>query len=206
MAFMTRQAAAEIATTPAGRPAGTDSATRTRTRGAILEAASRVLPENSSASLGEVAAAAQVGRSTLHRYFPDRADLIRALSRHMCDQMSDCFARVEPEVGEPVDVLRRVAEAFLDLGPVMTYLFREPLLADDTELWAAVDADTDPLRQVLDRAAPDLRPELSRSWIIRVFWSLVYNGWEAVREEGTPRPVVIDSVITTFCSGVMTRD
>ncbi|TGJ95488.1 TetR family transcriptional regulator, partial [Actinotalea fermentans ATCC 43279 = JCM 9966 = DSM 3133] len=62
--------------TPPDAPA---TGARARTRRAILDAAVSVFSSNQAASLGEVAQAAQVGRSTLHRYFPERADLMRAV-------------------------------------------------------------------------------------------------------------------------------
>ena len=51
---------------------------RGRTRKAILDAAMSVLAENPSAPLSEIAAAAEVGRSTVHRYFAERTELIKA--------------------------------------------------------------------------------------------------------------------------------
>ena len=56
-----------------------ESATKVRTRRAILDAAVGALARDASASLAEVASAAGVGRTTVHRYFPERADLLRAL-------------------------------------------------------------------------------------------------------------------------------
>ena len=56
-----------------------ETGTRGRTRKAILDAAIRVLAADPSASLGQIADAADVGRTTLHRYFPDRAELLAAV-------------------------------------------------------------------------------------------------------------------------------
>ena len=66
----------------------TESATRTRTRQAILAAAVTVFARDPSAALGEVAAAAGVGRTTLHRYFPERSDLLSALVVHVLEQVA----------------------------------------------------------------------------------------------------------------------
>lgn len=182
-----------------------ESGTRARTRLAILEAAAGLLPTHPTASLAEVAAAADVGRSTLHRYFPDRADLLRALARHMLEQLERDFERAEPDVGDPVDALRRVAEAIIDRGPGMTYLYNEPTLAQDEELWADVDLDADPVSRILDRASDRLRDDLSRDWMVKCFWSLVYVGWESLRDGDMPRAVVLDSIITTMTSGILKR-
>ena len=54
------------------------SGSRSRTQNAILEAAASVLGRNPAATMPEIAEAAAVGRTTVHRYFADRDTLIRA--------------------------------------------------------------------------------------------------------------------------------
>jgi serine phosphatase RsbU (regulator of sigma subunit) len=49
------------------------------TRERILAAAHPLLKEDSRATMADIAAAAGLGRSTLHRHFPTRVDLVRAL-------------------------------------------------------------------------------------------------------------------------------
>lgn len=56
------------------------SATRERTRKAILDAAVSVFASKPAATLSEIASAARVGRTTLHRYFPERSDLVDAVA------------------------------------------------------------------------------------------------------------------------------
>lgn len=56
------------------------SATRERTRKAILDAAVSVFASKPAATLSEIASAAKVGRTTLHRYFPERSDLVDAVA------------------------------------------------------------------------------------------------------------------------------
>ena len=55
------------------------SGVKNRTRQAIIDAAIDLLAANPACSLGDIAAAAQVGRTTLHRYFAERADLLAAV-------------------------------------------------------------------------------------------------------------------------------
>jgi serine phosphatase RsbU (regulator of sigma subunit)/AraC-like DNA-binding protein len=60
------------------RPRRADAA---RSRARILDAAARLFERDSRATMAQVAAAAGVGRSTLHRHFRTRMDLERALTR-----------------------------------------------------------------------------------------------------------------------------
>jgi AcrR family transcriptional regulator len=77
------------------------------TRRGILLAAARVLADREAASMAEIAAASEMTRATLYRYFPTRESLIQALE-----------AAANEEAG------RRLAEANLDQVPVEEGLAR----------------------------------------------------------------------------------
>ena len=104
----------------------TESATRTRTRQAILAAAVTVFARDPSASLGEVAAAAGVGRTTLHRYFAERSDLLSALAIHLLEAVAAAMERAAPTLGPAPEALGRVCREYFELGDVLTVLFNEP--------------------------------------------------------------------------------
>lgn len=191
-------------TTDTPQPA--ESSSRARTRRAILDAAAHVLGRDATASLGDVADAAGVGRSTLHRYFPERADLVRALARHVMELSDLAVTKAMPESGDPVEALRRVAESFFDLGPVLMYLYSEPLLAHDQDFWASMTSSEDPLECVFTRTPERFTPALPISWVRKAFWSLLYAGWDAAREDGLARHEVIDAMMTTFTRGVLAED
>jgi serine phosphatase RsbU (regulator of sigma subunit) len=67
-----------------------------RNRERILDAADRILEQSSSASLGEIAAAAGVARSTLYRRFPRRDDLLAALRDRPDEPAADSSPRPSP--------------------------------------------------------------------------------------------------------------
>ena len=126
---------------------------RSRTRNAILDAAMSVLADNPTASLGDIAAAAAVGRSTLHRYFAERTDLLHALALHVHDLSNAAIEHAEPDCGPAVEALRRVVECQLDLGPIVPFIYNEPTIAANPELAALLDTGDEVIVDVLNRAS-----------------------------------------------------
>jgi serine phosphatase RsbU (regulator of sigma subunit) len=76
-----------------------------RSRARILEAARRLFADDPRATTAQVAAAAGVSRSTLHRHFATRLDLVRALERPL---PAGRLGRAEPLPLEALHVLDEV--------------------------------------------------------------------------------------------------
>ncbi len=181
-----------------------ESPTRARTRRAILDAAVACWGVDSSASLTDIAERAGVARTTLHRYFPDRGDLLQALARHVMQLVEDAVERARPESGHPLEALRRLAEEHYDLGPILLHLYEVPALSADADFWDWSEAGMqDPLEDLLRRWAPELRPELSVQWLRESFWSLLYAGWGMARRRSLPRHEIIDSTMLLFTQGAL---
>ena len=179
-----------------------DAGPRSRTRKAILDAAMTVLAANPVASLSDVAAAADVGRSTLHRYFAERSDLLRALARHVHALSNAAIERAEPDCGPPVEALRRVVECQLDLGPIVPFVFNEATILADPELAALLDTGDEAIVDVLNRAStrgsagpPD--------WPRAVFWALLQAGYEALRRNTAPRVQIVDAIMASLTEGTI---
>ena len=102
-----------------------ETGTRGRTRKAILDAAIRVLAADPSASLGQIADAADVGRTTLHRYFPDRAELLAAVMQEAGRRLGDAAVRARLDEGTGLDALLRACQTLLQLGDLLTLMFTE---------------------------------------------------------------------------------
>ncbi|MGK2880302.1 MAG: TetR/AcrR family transcriptional regulator [Mycobacterium sp.] len=178
-----------------------DSGPRGRTRTAILDAAMTVLATEPTASLAEVAAAADVGRSTLHRYFPERSDLVRALAMHVHALSNAAIERAELDCGLPVDALRRVIEGQLDLGRIVNYVYSDPTIAADPELRVHLDGGDEAIVEMLDRLSV-AGPDGPKSWPRRVFWALLQAGFEAIRD-GVPRVQVVDAIMASLTHGTI---
>ncbi|AIY48646.1 TetR/AcrR family transcriptional regulator [Mycolicibacterium fortuitum] len=182
--------------------AATHSGPRERTRKAILDAAMTVLADQPTASLSDIAAAADVGRSTVHRYYPERTDLLRALARHVHELSNAAIDRADPTHGPADAALRRVVESQLDLGPIVIFVYSEPTILADPELAAYLDTGDEAIVEVLNRASVD-RPEYPPGWARRVFWALLDAGYEAAKQDGTPRHQIVDAIMTSLTAGTI---
>ncbi|MCV7430207.1 TetR/AcrR family transcriptional regulator [Mycolicibacterium bacteremicum] len=180
-----------------------ESGVRNRTRRAIVAAAIGVMTDNPTAPLGDIAEAAGVGRSTLHRYFPERTDLLRAVALEVHAASNAAIEAADPTNGPIVPALRRVVESQLDLGPIMLYVYTEPLIQADRELAAFLDTGDEVITEILARATAD-RPAYPPGWSRRVFWSLLLSGYSAVRDDGIPRHQVVDAIMNSLTQGTIT--
>jgi TetR/AcrR family transcriptional repressor of lfrA len=180
----------------------TEGGARSRTRNAILDAAMSVLADNPAASLGDIAAAANVGRSTLHRYFAERSDLLHALARHVHDLSNAAIEHAEPDCGPAVEALRRVVDCQLDLGPIVPFIYNEPTIAADPELAALLDTGDEVIVDVLNRAS--MRGSAGPpDWPRLVFWALLNAGYEAVKLNSAPRVQIVDAIMASLTEGTI---
>lgn len=180
----------------------TESATRIRTRQAILAAAVTVFARDPSAALGDVAAAAGVGRTTLHRHFPERSDLLTALAAHVLDQVAAATERAAPEHGPAPDALGRICREYLALGDVLVLLFNEPTGTEPPpgECW---EHDRQ-LAALIARGQAEgtIDGELTPGWLHSMLWALLYSAWALMREGTMPRHEVLDQCVRSLHKAV----
>ena len=174
---------------------------RSRTRKAILDAAMAVLAENPTASLADIATGAEVGRSTLHRYFPERLELLRAVALHVHALSNTAIERAEPDCGPAVEALRRVVECQLDLGPIVPFVYNDASILADPDVAAELDTGDEVIVEVLDRAAIQGTAG-PPGWPRLVFWALLNAGYDSARR-GTPRVQVVDAIMASLTQGTI---
>lgn len=102
------------------------SATRERTRKAILDAAVSVFASKPAATLSEIASAAKVGRTTLHRYFPERSDLVDAVAAEATRAVGEAAAAARLGEGTGAEALVRLCHEYFELADLLTVLFFTP--------------------------------------------------------------------------------
>ena len=164
----------------------------------------RVLVVDRGASMREISEAAGVGRATLHRYFPGRDDLIRAL---VIDVLAECEAAIgsaRTEEGTAAEALSRLVEALVPIGERFHFLLYEAYFESDPEV-AAADARI--LRTVdvlIERGKRDgtFRPEVPVAWIGDALEALLYAAWEGVRDGKIARRDAPGLVVSTLLSGL----
>ena len=74
---------------------------------AILEAAERVLTEDAGASMEQIAEAAGLTRTTVHRRFANRQSVLEALARFAKQQLIDAIEEAPPDSAPALVALDR---------------------------------------------------------------------------------------------------
>jgi len=156
-----------------------------RTRRALLDAAVTVLTKDSSASLAEVASVAGVGRTTLHRYFPTREGLIRALVEDALDRVAEAIASAHPDEGPVLEALQRVTDTVVPLGPSLAFLHAEPDVFNARDLIRRWYEALEPVAGAVERGQVEgsIRADLPTKWIVDAYTGLILTAWD-VADEG----------------------
>jgi AcrR family transcriptional regulator len=178
-----------------------------RTRQAIVDAAIEVLARNPAAPLGEVAAAANVGRTTLHRYFAERADLTAALRAEVVHRLRRATERARVAEGTGAAAIRRLCQEYFDLGDVLSLILTEQLQLTDADWQQTAERDADVVVEMVERGHRDgtVDPELPASWIQSLIWSQLYAGWSYLGERGVSRHEALRLILRTIGGAVAAR-
>lgn len=182
------------------------SGTQARTRAAIIEAAAVVLADDRTATLPDIAKAAGVGRTTVHRYFPDRESLINETILDSVRVVSDAVTAAAPEDGCPIDAMRRVINAMISVGNRILFLFDDPAVTRGMPPESLPDASR--LIRLIERGQADgvFDREVSALWIEHSLFGLVTWACQDSNNGLMPRHAAAPAVIRTFERGVRARD
>jgi AcrR family transcriptional regulator len=167
-----------------------------------------VLARNRGATLPEIAEAAEVGRTTLHRYFPDRDGLISAAIADSLQAIGQAVAEAQIDQGPPIEAMRRLVLAHLDVGDRLMFLFGDPYIMRGHGVVEPDEAPRpDPVIELIERGQAQgvFDPQVSPEWIQQVLWALVYRGIEEVEKDRMPRHGVASTVMRTLENGICAR-
>lgn len=190
---------------PQSRPPAEPSPTARRTRRVIVGAAIETLALDPAATLAEIADAGDVSRSTLHRHFTDRDDLLAAIDAECRVRFAAAASAARLGEGRVLESLDRLAQEYLELGPVLGLVFADNAPVDP-DRWENSDHRDRDLIAMIERgqqpgAGPDIDPELPPDWVITTFWVLLFGAWLSLRS-GTSRRDVATYLSRTFRKAV----
>lgn len=184
--------------------ASRQSGTRTRTRQAILDAAVSVLAHDQAAPLAQVATAAGVSRTTLHRHFADRAELLAAAIADANDVIAAAITNADMSHGDAREALRRLVAGLIEAGDHIVFLFYSYATDEDQDDAKRGDAGDQAVIDLIRRGQSEgvITGDLDAKWIENALWSLIFAGCEDTRSGGLPRHIVIANVIRTLEGGI----
>ncbi|WP_412735566.1 TetR/AcrR family transcriptional regulator [Krasilnikovia sp. MM14-A1259] len=180
------------------------SAVRLATAAALLDVAVEVLVADPAASLAEVAEAAGIGRTTLHKHYATRDDLLRAVGHRAIDLWEQMIGTAVRAADAPDGGLRALAEAMIAVGPHLAFLWRNPIFDHAEDIgrrWKSVEPQAlAVLQRARDRGL--LRAEVPDHWLLQTFYSLVYVAAESVYSGHLAPRSAPDLVVDTYTRGL----
>src|SRR4051794_28870787 len=157
----------------------------------IVAVPARLLGDDPSAGMAEVAAAAGVSRATVYRHFPTREALIDAIQAQAFETSEQALAACRLDEGSAAEALRRLCAAWLDIAE------RYAFASLGTQAAAAAAPDRERRKRVLGQplvalmargqASGEFSPEITPEWAVRSFGALLLAGARAVAD-GTLTP------------------
>jgi AcrR family transcriptional regulator len=172
----------------------------------VLEVATDVLVANPAASLSDIATAAGIGRTTLHKLYPTRHELLVALARDALDLLEEIYRGIDLDVPaeRAADAVRELVTALVPLGSRLAFLLRQPSLDTETELTGRLRELDRPVRALVQRARAHgaFRAELPDEWVLATINALVYAAWEQVAAGQIARAAAPELVMSTLLGGV----
>lgn len=172
-----------------------------RTRRDILMAAIDVWSADNTSSLGQVAQYAGVGRTTLNRYYPDRAHLVKAVDQECQTRFRSAVDRSRLSEGTGLQALIRLCTELIELGPVLALIFADnPLVSPDT--W---DSDQDdPFEEVIHRGYADgtITTDLVPEWITTIMWTSLAAAEQIISAGTRTRHETTEQLARTLTSGL----
>jgi AcrR family transcriptional regulator len=174
-------------------------------RPSLLDVAAEVLVADPAAALAEVAEAAGIGRTTLHKHYATRDDLLRAVAHRALDLWEAALDAVA-DTDEPDGGLRALTAAMIPIGPQLGFLWRTPSfdhVPDIERRWNLLEERG---LAVLERAQERgiLAAGVTDWWLLQTFYSLVYVAARSVRGGRLAPHDAPRLVLDTFLHGIGT--
>ncbi|WP_369215755.1 TetR/AcrR family transcriptional regulator [Streptomyces flavofungini] len=175
-----------------------------RTVRAILEAAERVLSANPAATVEQIAEAAGVARTTVHRRFASRDALITALAAWATQRFHEAVEAARPDTAPPAVALHQVTVNVLRVKVSWRFAMDATATEADPEV-ARLHAEVlDACERLFVRArdAGLLRPDTDLDWARRVYYALIHEAAGQAPATDAAVDALATRVVTTLLHGL----
>ncbi|MFI9837677.1 TetR/AcrR family transcriptional regulator [Nonomuraea sp. NPDC051941] len=187
-----------MAKTAARQPVPARRADAERNIAAILEAGTRLLSADPTASVADVAKAAGVGRVTLYGHFPSREALVDAVLDHAVEVADAVLADDSLDTAPAPEAMARLLRSSWEVLDRHRRLF---LAADRVLATERIREHHErPLRRVerlivRGQRTGEFRTDLPSGWLVTTFFSIIHAAAQE-REAGRLAPEEVELVLT----------
>jgi len=167
---------------------------------AILDAANEVLSANPSATLQQIADAAGVARTTVHRRFASREALIDALAPDMLEQTEAVIDNARPDTAPPLVALHELSAGYIRVKSRWRLSEVRPSEAHEE----AVDRIRAKNRALFQRLADTgtIAPDTDLDWASQVYFALLHEAIERRVATGDEPDTLAAMVTSTLVGGL----
>lgn len=150
----------------------------------------------------EIATAAGVGRTTLHRYFADRETLIYEATLDSIRVLTEAADGAAIDDGPALDAMRRFITAAVSVGERVVFLFGDPAVLRDIPPGQSPNQEL--VLNLITRGQDEgvFDSELNPTWIWRALYALILQGCTQATAGALPRHTVAPLITRTFERGI----
>lgn len=174
-----------------------------RTREKVLNLAMQVLAKNPTASLDEIAGAAEVGRATLFRYFKSRKQLLHELVVEADRKLENATKPIIERKLNARETLEEFVKVLVPLGASFHFLNSEHIHAEGSGIEDLYRNQLGRIKELAIRLRAEkvVAAEIPLAWIAAVLDNLIYTAWVTVLEGNIAPNDAPGLVLFSFLNG-----